>query len=165
MNLKKLFEAQEKLDEHILKQHNLQYVELPKVILSLLTELSEVANDWQGFKYWKVNNAQKDTTLEEIADVTHFLASLSNRFKVTEEDINGLGAVRYTDVSTHFIAMHHAASFIAMYPNANKKREHVLSLWKLFKGLIENLGFTWEQVEETYYTKNQINYARQVNGY
>ncbi len=34
-----------------------------------------------------------------------------------------------------------------------------------FKGLGEMLGFTWYQVEEAYYAKNQINHERQNNSY
>lgn len=165
MNLAKILEMQAQLDQHILKQHDLQYVELPKVVLSLLTELSEVANDWQGFKYWKVNNGQKETTLGELADVVHFLASLSNRFNVKAGEISDTGSVKYKDVSMHFIAMHYAASFVALYPDANKKRSHVLSLWQLFKGLIDNLGFTHSDIDKAYLKKHEENYSRQAVGY
>lgn len=165
MGVAEILKLQEQLDQHILQRHNLQFVELPKMILSLLTELSEVANDWQGFKYWKVNNHQKNTTLEEIADVLHFLASLSNRFKVSADEIDELGAVKYKDLSLHFIAMHHVASFIALYPEANKKRGHVLSLWQLFKGLIDNLGFTHKDIYESYLSKHKKNYIRQAVSY
>jgi len=34
-----------------------------------------------------------------------------------------------------------------------------------FNQLGRKLGFTWEQVEEAYYTKNKVNHARQESGY
>jgi len=36
---------------------------------------------------------------------------------------------------------------------------------QLFLGLGEMLGFTWEQIVDAYYKKNEINHERQENGY
>src|SRR5699024_12342750 len=36
---------------------------------------------------------------------------------------------------------------------------------ELFLKLGEMLGFTWEQIEESYFAKNKINHERQANGY
>lgn len=53
MNYQKLFEAQRKLDEHIVKEKGLEGQDLlPKKILALQTELGELANEWRGFKFW-----------------------------------------------------------------------------------------------------------------
>ncbi|MEK5070282.1 dUTP diphosphatase [Sporosarcina sp. FSL K6-1508] len=34
-----------------------------------------------------------------------------------------------------------------------------------FLALIDTLGFTWEEFEEAYYAKNEINHVRQAEGY
>lgn len=54
MNLKKLFETQAALDEHIIQEHpelrgqnNLDWK-----LLALQVELGECANEWRGFKKW-----------------------------------------------------------------------------------------------------------------
>lgn len=53
MNLSKLFEAQRKLDERIVKEKGLEGQDLlDKKILALQVELGELANEWRGFKFW-----------------------------------------------------------------------------------------------------------------
>src|SRR5690606_24133969 len=54
MNLKKLFDMQEKLDEKILERfpHLRNEDLLPKKILALQVELGELCNCWRGFKFW-----------------------------------------------------------------------------------------------------------------
>ncbi|WP_026908935.1 dUTP diphosphatase [Paucisalibacillus globulus] len=57
MNLQYLFEIQAGLDAHIEEEHPRQEGEdrLAKKILALQVELGELANEWRGFKFWKVN--------------------------------------------------------------------------------------------------------------
>lgn len=56
MNLSKLFPTQAKLDERIVQEHGLEGQDLlDKKILALQVELGELANEWRGFKFWKVN--------------------------------------------------------------------------------------------------------------
>ena len=53
MDLKPYFEAQAKLDEHIIQQKGLQGQDLlDKKILALQVELGELANEARFFKYW-----------------------------------------------------------------------------------------------------------------
>lgn len=55
MDLQKLFEAQQVLDEHIIIEHpNLHENEsnLDWKLLALQVELGECANEWRGFKKW-----------------------------------------------------------------------------------------------------------------
>lgn len=63
MNLKKIFEAQAQLDEHIIQEHpelrgqdNLDWK-----VLALQVELGELANEWRGFKKWS-NDQEPRTT-------------------------------------------------------------------------------------------------------
>lgn len=56
MNIDKLFSCQGRLDNRIVVKKGLQGVDLlDKKILALLTELGELANEWQMFKFWKDN--------------------------------------------------------------------------------------------------------------
>src|SRR5690625_2830962 len=65
MNLNKLFEAQRKLDERIVKEKGLENEDLlDKRILALLVELGELANEYRGFKFWSED--QNATTKELI---------------------------------------------------------------------------------------------------
>ena len=165
MNYQKLLEMQDKLDTHIMKNHKLQFIKLSKAVLATIIELSEAVNDEQSFKYWKVNNQPKPTLIEEIADFTHFLTHLSNRFNVTAEDITNRGMIKHKELDEHFICMFHTLSMIGLYPKGEEKRKHVLILWSLFKGLWEHLGFTENDVFQAYLKKNKINYERQETNY
>lgn len=58
MNLQKLFEAQQVLDEHIMNEHPELYENesnLDWKLLALQVELGECANEWRGFKKWSKN--------------------------------------------------------------------------------------------------------------
>lgn len=165
MNYQKLLQMQQQLDMHIMKKQKLQFVMLNDSVLATIVELAEAANDEQSFKHWKVNREPKPTLLEEVSDFTHFLLSQSNRFKVTADDINQRGKIKYKDISEHFIQTFHVLTMIAIYPNANKKREYVLIAWSLFKGLLDHLNISEEQIEQAYYKKNEINYQRQASNY
>ncbi|MFB4258992.1 dUTP diphosphatase [Shouchella clausii] len=56
MNLKRLFQIQEELDNAIVEKKGLQGRNLlSERILALQVELGECANEWRGFKFWKQN--------------------------------------------------------------------------------------------------------------
>ncbi len=61
MDLVKLFEMQDVLDERIKKEKGLEGQDLlQEKILALNTELGELANEWRGFKFW--SEVQKSRT-------------------------------------------------------------------------------------------------------
>lgn len=65
MNLQKLFETQAELDKHIVEEKRLQGQDLlDKKILALQVELGELANEWRGFKFWKVNPKPRNKDIE-----------------------------------------------------------------------------------------------------
>lgn len=201
MNYQQLLEMQEQLDQHIIKKQKLQFIKLSNLVLALSTEISEVANAYQKWKYWKVNNEprykrtchacrgngefttdiwngekepcgycdgtgiESEPLIEEVAEVLHFLLSLSNRFYIDGETINKIGAVKYTEVETHFLEMQYTASMIGVFGEASDKQHYVKIMWKLFKGMLEHLGFTEEEIFEAYLKKNKINYERHATNY
>src|SRR5690606_21703075 len=99
MNLSKLFEMQAKLDAHIEREHPRKENEdrLVKKILALQVKLGELANEWQGFKFWSNDQEPRTKTyksklspggefyrgiyeanplLEEYVDCLHFILSI-----------------------------------------------------------------------------------------
>lgn len=66
MDIKKIFETQEQLDAHIIKNHPVQPGEdrVSKKVLALLTELSECAQEWRQFKFW--SNDQVPRTWKRV---------------------------------------------------------------------------------------------------
>jgi dimeric dUTPase (all-alpha-NTP-PPase superfamily) len=188
MNLQKLFEMQRVLDERIEKEHPRQKGEdrLAKKILALQVELGELANCWRGFKYWSHDQAPRtevfrplgdiggryitsgnyiNPLLEEYVDCLHFILSIG--LELNETDI---------EIDSDYTHENPSITFIHLFGDAWELSESCLDRWEKkevyemmfnrFIGLGEkHLGFTWEQIEEEYYRKNQINHKRQSEGY
>ena len=187
MNLTKLFETQEKLDEHIMQEHPelREQNNLDWKLLALQVELGECANEWRGFKKWSKDQESRTAfegvcecprcdghcpsndhyprnyVLEEYVDCLHFILSIGLEIDVTTslvwDDIDFFD----TDITVQFIGV--ASSIFEL------RKWKSYSSWEVLFGefyiLGKMLGFTWEQVEEAYYAKNKVNHERQNAGY
>jgi dimeric dUTPase (all-alpha-NTP-PPase superfamily) len=194
MNLEKLFKMQQVLRERI--NYN-EPDRFNKLILALLVELGECANEWRGFKFWSKN--QKPNTLEirskkvikpglesfdnyegayttevtkhnplleEYVDGLHFVLELG-----LERDFNGLdfpylhesnfGIYTETDTVDQFIQT--KLAIINFMQNDDLESYEEMFLY--FIGLSKHFGFTWKEIEQAYMVKNEVNHARQNNGY
>ena len=80
MNVKKLCEMQEILDQRIMKEHGLEGKNLEdNKILALLVEICELANETRCFKHWSTKGpSEKGILLEEYVDSLHFFLSIAN---------------------------------------------------------------------------------------
>lgn len=194
MNLTKLFETQRILDEKIVKEKGLEGQDLlDKKVLALQVELGELANEWQMFKFWKEDNKPKraynkgcdncvggisklspllgpykeceicmvNPLLEEYVDCLHFLLSIGNDLGVNR--IKQKHKQRY-DIETAFIHLFMGAGVISARGDSVREDNYKMT-FSLFLRLGELLGFTWEQIVDAYYKKNEINHERQENGY
>ncbi|MEZ7173607.1 dUTP diphosphatase [Sporosarcina sp. OR05] len=189
MNLAKLFETQRKLDERIVKEKGLEGQDLlPLKILALQVELGELANEWRGFKFWSEDReprtAQRNYArgsgktippyiitnplLEEYVDCLHFILSIGlevDALNVTAfESIVKFGA--YPNRNMIFV-FNKLFAEIGMMGNDERSvaLEYYPYVFQWFLELGCLLGFTWEQIEQAYYAKNQINQERQDGGY
>lgn len=171
MNLAKLFKMQKELDARIEQEHPREPGDdrLAKKILALLVELGELANELpEVFKFWsnRKNNYQK--ALEEYCDGLHFILSIGNDLNLSEiefqfnenEFTSTLEAFRHTinwAVNLDYVLFDADTLF--------KPRKTYFWLLNSFVWLGEQLGFAWEQIEQAYIRKNQINHDRQNNSY
>lgn len=192
MNLTKLFEMQRELDERIIEQHGLQGEDLlPKKILALQVELGELAQEWRGFKFWskdqqpryeKKSIAFADpggpfeyTTyplLEEYIDCIHFILSIGITTWHTPDEVEPkkceIGGIlqQFLSINKHVGSMDFAyqVDLAGNFQTNNFYDRYDFSL-RLILGLGEMLGFTWDQIEEAYMSKNAVNHERQSTGY
>lgn len=173
MNLTKLFETQKILRDRI--NYN-EPDRFNKLILALLVELGECANEWRGFKFW--SNDQEPRTkcewdytlddepiyrnllLEEYVDKLHFILELGLEIEFDEE-MWGIDGHKLGNITDQFIKI---SQKITDFWDGTREIDYV-DLLETFIGLGEMLGFTWEQVEQAYYEKNKINHIRQESGY
>lgn len=170
MNLNELIETQKVLRDRI------SYDEpdrLNKLILALLVEIGECANEWRGFKYWSKDQApridgpiddrrdtmtRKNPLLEEYVDGLHFVLELGIEISFSYEKYVYRAFDNRLTITDKFIDV-----FQAVYDF--DEDGHWFDLYQHYLGLGKMLGFTWEEIEEAYYQKNQINHVRQNNGY
>lgn len=199
MNLEKLFQMQQKLDDHIMDEHpelkdqdNLDWK-----ILALQVELGECANEWRGFKKWKKDRSPNtkiehlcphctngvytdpwgntetcdscfgdyelgtsNPLLEEYVDCLHFILSIGLErnfdFRYVEPVTDQEG-----DITEQFNNLFSKIGDFKRY----KTIGNYIAIGCLFTGLGEMLGFTWDQIEQAYFDKNEINHQRQEAGY
>lgn len=172
MNLKKLFDTQKILRDRI--NYN-KPDRFNKLILALLVEIGECANEWRGFKFWSKDQEPRlvgpyvrdwgephrynNPLLEEYVDGLHFVLELG--IEIGQTPIVCDLFLKADDVNKQFLGLFSKVGDFAQV--RTKMNYH--QILEIFIGLGEMLGFTWEQIEQAYFEKNQINHRRQDNGY
>jgi dimeric dUTPase (all-alpha-NTP-PPase superfamily) len=178
MNLTKLFETQKVLRNRIAYNEPDRF---NKLVLALLVELGECANEWRGFKFWSKNQAPcirksrrpymdlvdadfYNPLLEEYVDKLHFILEMGLELNHTDLEV---WRVKEKNITNQFIECSGRAYslYFQMRVTGEVPKEMYEHLFADFLGLGEMLGFTWEQIEQAYYAKNAINHERQDNGY
>ena len=163
MRLPQLFQMQKALDAHIEEKHQLGNEDLfSRKVLALLVELGELANETRCFKFWSVKpSSAKEVILEEFVDGIHFILSLGiecgfdqNEFTVTNEPAVNSAFEQFLAVYEQINLFHKSKSF-ADY----------LKLWEAYLQLAAQLGLTYNEMEQAYFQKNEVNYQRQLNNY
>ena len=185
MNLSKLFEAQKKLRERIDYNGEDRF---EKLILALLVEIGECANEWRGFKFWSTDQKPRTNVvrqgkthsglparhlesynplLEEYVDGLHFVLELGIEMKfIVQFDC---GQYVSSGITKQFILVQQDVS--TLYKSVNEDwdeedRCHAyVEVIQGYVGLGKMLGFTEKEIVQAYYDKNQINHERQNNGY
>lgn len=105
--------------------------------------------------------------LEEYVDCLHFILSIG--LELGQEEWKP----HYSKVAVHFggdeltTQFNELFRFIASIRTCLKDEKFIFygSVFSNFLGLGEMLGFTWNQIEQAYFDKNEVNHARQQNGY
>ncbi|PAE20530.1 hypothetical protein CHH80_10990 [Bacillus sp. 7504-2] len=173
MNLTKLFETQRKFRERVNYQGSDRF---EKLILALMVELGECANEWRGFKFWSKNQeprtkvqdphaypiVHKNPLLEEYVDGLHFILELGLEYELNDFKY----AVFICDsVEKQFIYLYRVTTDVFAQDRLDRSLHYYRNLIQLYFGLGEMLGFTWKEIEQAYYEKNKVNHQRQEEGY
>jgi dimeric dUTPase (all-alpha-NTP-PPase superfamily) len=186
MNLTKLFEMQKVLIDRIAYKESDRF---DKTILALIVEVGECANEWRGFKYWSKNQlpvqpsetskwvdgrcyvVTKNPLLEEYVDGTHFVLQLGIELKelgVLEElPLIHRTTIKEKTIAQQFKLVIRTALNVEMTFtfDTSLTRHSYLYLLDVYIGLGEMLGFSWEEIEQAYIAKNEVNHDRQNTGY
>lgn len=191
MNLTKLFEAQQVLDQRIEQEHTVKPEEdrLGSKCLALNVELGEAANEWRGFKFWSKNRnpvtksirpifgtnvdgtqhqsfVECNPLLEELVDCLHFILSIGNDIGASIDYmsslLNGLGDWKFMNGPTEGF---NRTLFYTTNFEMNRDIESYYDAFITFMSLIVWLNIKLEEIETAYYEKNKINHQRQEDGY
>jgi dimeric dUTPase (all-alpha-NTP-PPase superfamily) len=130
-----------------------------KKLLACLVELGEAAQEQRSWKYW--SNDRKPRTkklLEELVDVLHFILEFGIILEVIyyAEEIE---PHKCDTVEEQFIALYNHILSTSL------DEVFYLDLLNTYVGLIEMVGFTWDEIENAYFDKVKVNYGRLENGY
>lgn len=150
MNLQKLFELQQALNDRIVAEHNLKGDSLlPKQLLALHVELGELANKTNCFKYWSNKGpSDKSIILEEYVDCLHFILTIGLHKKYSDIEISSTPS-EYNLID----------QFLNLYIDVNdlliaSSKDHYITLFEDFLSLGVTLGFSENDIEEAYLIKN-----------
>jgi len=165
MDLNMLLEKQEKLDNEILKNAGIKKYPFENIQLALLVELGELANEWQGFKYWKQNkNIDRERLLDEFADCMHFALSLENHnHQLSKAKLKDFpeGFEKTYEESKNCPELDINDAFLNTYVctlNNHFPIGGVLALGGC-------LDITPDEMQESYLKKYEVNIKRQQEGY
>lgn len=160
--LNEMIKMQRQLDKYIMDKQGVEYDNsiTKKIKLALFVELGELFNELpSSFKYWKPNAVDnRDKALVEYVDCLHFAMSLHyyRNDEIVTDELKMFEYYNYNSSSYKNIPDIMDSLF---YIDLSSK-ENLLEGILLLGGY---LGFTWEEIYETYIKKNKINYDRQVN--
>lgn len=160
MNLAKLSKLQAELDLQINLEKQINHTEyLKEKVIALCVELGELLNERpETFKYWKTyEKPNREKALIEYVDGIHFLLSYGNSvgYDFSSYEYKAPKVPDQRDLILGLFSMFATLPYINQF-------EKVLNHYIL---LADKFNFTHEEIEGAYYKKNEINIARQENGY
>ncbi len=160
MKWEMLYDMQQQLDQYIEKQHDLTKGEkTQEKMLAFLVELGELANETRCFKFWSVKGpSEKDVVVEEYVDGLHFLLSLGLDIHIRYQPQI---VEKYDSLTEGFLATYAAADHFKRAP----ERDSYQQLFTAFLNLGKTLGLDENEIMNAYYSKNEVNYKRQEEGY
>lgn len=163
MSLEKLFEMQSALDRYIEENHQLQDENLfDRKVLALLVEIGELANETRSFKFWSVKpSSEKKVILEEFVDGIHFILSLGLECDFQNQGLKIEKEASTQDINEQFLKIYQAVSIFQKTKSINDY-QHVFETYLQLGTL---LGIEYEEIEQAYIEKNEVNYKRQNQNY
>lgn len=152
MWLEELYKINKELDkEFIQKYHANEEVMRDKNILSLLTEIGELANETRCFKYWSIKPKSSDEIiLEEYADVLIMVLTFSNYLKADIRYV--MDDLKYRTIEEQFIVLYSSVCTL----KENYSSDNIIRILGKVLTLGYSLGYNEEQIKDACLKKMQI---------
>ncbi|MEI5909426.1 dUTP diphosphatase [Bacillus spongiae] len=161
-DLLKLVETQRELRKRIGYNESDRH---EKLVLAFLVELGELANETRCFKFWsKKPPSEKKKILEEYSDGFHFVLELGIEIEYDFSEPITISDVPNTTIEQHFLKLSQQICSMRYWSKGGNAffYKHLLDDY-IKLGML--LGFSWEEIVQAYYKKNEINHTRQESGY
>ena len=174
--LEELIKEQKALDDEIRKNNGISETEslVSKKYIALKTELYELVNQIESFKYWKKHKG-KDNILEEGVDMLHFILSLAIETGIDLKHEDQVSVKEFFE-KTESELEEHGKDFIinestiimdTLLTEIPTEKQNIV-LYPVLIILLQVLqicGYTIEDIYNCYMKKNEINHERQENNY
>ncbi|MGL5713340.1 MAG: dUTP diphosphatase [Paraclostridium sp.] len=160
---------QKAYDEFVLLYREIDLTEhelFNKKAHALLSEVWEVSNELQYFKYWKTEDTSRGKVKkikEELADCLFFQLSLANDLDV---DLKAIDPYEEDTVEERIRYMTRMG--IRLTSKTYDREMYVRWLHLFYTeyiGLLRDYGVTGEEIIKAYADKYKVNLVRQVEGY
>lgn len=166
--MKELQKKQLELDKFICESNNIADIEslYDNKIIALDVELSEFMNEVKTFKHWKKNKEiDRSKVIEEACDCLHFILSIANDKDIELKIIKLEKAFRdLHDVNFAYMCIKEML-WKDIYSGMQCNEFNLGVVLGILIYIIEELGFTYEDLIKEYDRKYEINIQRQVEGY
>lgn len=115
-------------------------------------------------------NRDRNPLLEEYVDGLHFILGIGNDFGFNFSFVRVIHSENiisaFSDLFEIIPNVKSAIKYRLLTKNGTRiAKVNYQTLLNKYFGLGEQLGFTWEQIEQAYFAKNKINHERQEQGY
>ncbi|WP_314728291.1 dUTP diphosphatase [Bacillus sp. Marseille-Q3570] len=164
LNLQQMYKMQNELDRRIESERGLENTDLlDKKILALLVEIGELANETRCFKFWSSKPpSSKDIILEEYVDGVHFLLSIGLILPFEVPERVHIPANFEGETINAFLKVYES---VATFKNNREDINNYNQLMEDYLMIGRILGFTIEEIQDAYLSKNKVNHTRQDQGY
>ncbi|MCC9294497.1 dUTP diphosphatase [Clostridium sp. WLY-B-L2] len=152
MNLTKLFELQENLDQRIKKNISVDKTSLiSKKTLALQVKMAELANETQCFNFWSNDKTiNKNLILKSYINSLCFMLTLGIEKGFT--DINVKIKPNEYDMTSQFLNLYIDINDFVI----SSSKDHYITLFEDFISLGNKLGFSLKEIEDAYYNNSFI---------
>ncbi len=108
---------------------------------------------------------KKNPLLEEYVDCLHFILSIGLEIGFTDYEAIEDQTILECSTAELFLVVFGNITTISEIDETNKYYFAYSILFMTFNQLGQSLGFAWEEIEQAYISKNEVNHERQANNY
>ncbi|WP_338971405.1 dUTP diphosphatase [Spiroplasma endosymbiont of Panorpa germanica] len=159
-----LAKRQKKLDNYIYEKKQIKFSNQisNKKMIAFFVELGEFINEERSFKFWSQKPASpRNVLLEEYIDGLHFILSIGLEIGFDFENFESDNLSKQETLEQEYLQL---ISFFSQYSLSKDSNNFTILMNSFFK-IGSWFDFSEQELLDTYFRKNEINFKRQENQY